>query len=167
MACLELVRLLACNLNGAKEFAVYGGHALILRLLQSRDEKRREAAEELLGDSSSGIGAPVHPTSSFNFTSAAMAAGVPFPTLRKSEVLGDDEVLRSNPLLEYRFDSQGGGAVIHQCLVGRRGADHSYESMDSRRTVSQDSATATWHYVDVILTKAGKVVNTHSFEIKA
>ncbi len=34
-------------------------------------------------------------------------------------------------------------------------------------TVSQDSATATWHYVDVILTKAGKVVNTHSFEIKA
>ncbi|MFD3282651.1 alkaline phosphatase D family protein [Alteromonas macleodii] len=34
-------------------------------------------------------------------------------------------------------------------------------------TVSQDSAKATWHYVDAILTKAGKVVNTHSYEIKA
>ncbi len=34
-------------------------------------------------------------------------------------------------------------------------------------SVSEDSAIATWHYVDVILTKAGKVVNTHSFEIKA
>jgi len=34
-------------------------------------------------------------------------------------------------------------------------------------SVSEDSAKATWHYVDVILTKAGKVVNTHSFEIKA
>ena len=34
-------------------------------------------------------------------------------------------------------------------------------------TVSQDSAKATWHYVDVILTKAGKVVNTHSYEINA
>jgi len=34
-------------------------------------------------------------------------------------------------------------------------------------TVSEGSAKATWHYVDAILTKAGKVVNTHSFEIKA
>jgi|TARA_X000001388_G_scaffold74398_2_gene67375 alkaline phosphatase D len=34
-------------------------------------------------------------------------------------------------------------------------------------TVSEDEAKATWHYVDAILTKAGKVVNTHSFEIKA
>ena len=34
-------------------------------------------------------------------------------------------------------------------------------------TISEDSATATWHYVDAILTKAGKVVNTHSFEIMA
>jgi Phosphodiesterase/alkaline phosphatase D len=34
-------------------------------------------------------------------------------------------------------------------------------------SVSEDSAIATWHYVDAILTKAGKVVNTHSYEIKA
>ena len=34
-------------------------------------------------------------------------------------------------------------------------------------SVSEDSAIATWHYVDVILTKAGKVVSTHSYEIKA
>jgi alkaline phosphatase D len=34
-------------------------------------------------------------------------------------------------------------------------------------TVSEDRAKATWHYVDAILTKAGKVVDTHSYEINA
>lgn len=33
--------------------------------------------------------------------------------------------------------------------------------------VSEDSAKATWHYVDAILTQAGKVADTHSYEVKA
>ncbi len=34
-------------------------------------------------------------------------------------------------------------------------------------TVNEDNAKVTWHYVDAIMTKAGKVVNTHSFEVTA
>jgi len=34
-------------------------------------------------------------------------------------------------------------------------------------TVTENTAKATWHYVDAILTKTGKVVNTHSYEMKA
>ena len=34
-------------------------------------------------------------------------------------------------------------------------------------TVTENTAKATWHYVDAILTKTGKVVNTHSFELNS
>jgi hypothetical protein len=135
-ACLEVVGLLARSLHGAIEFASYGGHGQLLRLLKGADgSELADAAESLISSDASSLAAEqedgtsasssllLSSTFPLSFTEAAAQAGVPFPTLGQSRVLDDEEVLSSNPLLEYGFDVGGGGVVVRQCLFGRGGGD--------------------------------------------
>ena len=114
-ASLDVVGLLARSLHGAAEFASYGGHAQLLKLLRGEDGPELSEAAETLLDQPTMESLP----SSLTFAAAAAEAGVPFPTLRGSPILDQDEVVTGSPLLEYGFDAKGSGVVEHQCLLGR------------------------------------------------
>jgi hypothetical protein len=79
---LDCLAHLGATPDGAREFRDYGGHRLLLRLLE--DDDTCAQVESLL---ESGFGA------------ACMAGRCPFPTLT-SEVVDDEEV-RCRPILKY------------------------------------------------------------------
>ena len=91
---LSLVEALIATPPGAMEFVEYGGHGLILRLMNLGDGGSiAEAVDNFLA----------------NTASVASKIGRPFPSLDVGRVLGEDEIA-SAPLLKYDFQAGNGDA---------------------------------------------------------
>lgn len=92
LASIQLLKELVLSFSGAQEFAAYGGHGSLMRVMgAAREESIIEALDDFLGE----------------ISGVATEAGVPFPTLT-SRVLEEGENI-FEPLLEYDFHKPGDG----------------------------------------------------------
>lgn len=56
---------------------------------------------------------------------------------------------------------------LNKPVIALAGDTHNAWHNNLTLEIIEENATATWHFVDAILTKDGKISNTHTFEINA